>query len=478
MRIAVIGAGPAGMTAAYEISKQLGERVSSLEVFEKSDRVGGLSRSIDLWEQRVDLGPHRFFSHDTNINALWLEVVKDRYDIVDRQTRIYYKKRYFDYPIRAYNALIGLGIFEAARCLASYVAERMFPTRDTSTFEGWVTSRFGKRLYTIFFKTYSEKLWGIPCTELDSDFASQRIKKLSLFEAIKNALFQGKGNKHATLVEQFAYPIGGTGSVYESMQAAIGARGGSVHLNMGVEKVITTGGIAHALQLENGEIRAYDQIISTMPISLLVERLPEVPAEVLNQSRKLTFRNTILVYLRIDRADLFSDQWLYIHDSSVAVGRVTNFRNWLPSVYGESPASILCLEYWCYFEDPLWKQDNEAIIETAGKEIVQTGLVREGEVKAGHVVRLPRCYPVYFRGYKEVLKPVESYLTSVEGLYAIGRYGAYKYNNQDHSILMGMRVSENILNGAGHDLWSINTDYEAYQESSVITKTGLVTRNP
>ena len=185
----MIGAGPAGMTAAYEISKQLGARVSVLEVFEKSDRVGGLSKSIELWDQRVDLGPHRFFSHDSKINALWLEVVQNRYDIVNRQTRIYYKKRFFDYPIRAFNALHGLGIFEAVRCFTSYLAERAFPTRDTSTFEGWVTSRFGKRLFTIFFKTYSEKLWGIPCTELDSDFAAQRIKKLSLFEAIKNALF-------------------------------------------------------------------------------------------------------------------------------------------------------------------------------------------------------------------------------------------------------------------------------------------------
>ena len=345
MKIAVIGAGPAGMTAAYEISKELGKQVFSLDVFEKSDRVGGLSRSIDLWDQRVDLGPHRFFSHDTSINALWLEVVKDRYDIVDRQTRIYYKKKFFDYPIRALNALNGLGIFEAGRCFISYLIERLFPTKDTSTFEGWVTSRFGKRLYTIFFKTYSEKLWGIPCTELDSDFAAQRIKKLSLFEAIKNAVFTGKGNKHATLVDQFAYPIGGTGTVYESMQEMIEERGGKVHINTGVERVMTSGGIVRSVQLESGEIKEYDHIISTMPISLLVERLPEVPVSVLEQSKKLTFRNTILVYLRVDRSNLFSDQWLYIHDPTVEVGRVTNFRNWLPSVYGKSDSSVLCLEY-------------------------------------------------------------------------------------------------------------------------------------
>jgi len=477
MRIAVIGAGPAGMTAAYEISKALGDKVLALDVYEKSDRVGGLSKSIDLWDQRVDLGPHRFFSHDASINALWLEVVKDQYGIVDRQTRIYYKKKFFDYPIRAFNALNGLGIIEAAHCFLSYLAERMFPTRDTSTFEGWVKSRFGKRLYTIFFKTYSEKLWGISCTELDSDFAAQRIKKLSLFEAIKNAVFRGKSNKHATLVDQFAYPIGGTGTVYEKMQKKIESRGGIVHVNTGVEKVITSNGAASSLKLENGEIKSYDQIVSTMPISILVERLPEVPDAIVEQSKKLTFRNTILVYLRVDRADLFSDQWLYIHEPSVEVGRVTNFRNWLPSVYGNSQSSILCLEYWCFFNDSLWNREPEELISRAREEIVRTGLVKEENVKEGHVVRLPRCYPVYFRGYREVMKPVEQYLTSVKGLHAIGRYGSYKYNNQDHSILMGMRVSENILSSAGYDLWNINTDYEVYQESSIITKTGLVTQN-
>jgi protoporphyrinogen oxidase len=475
MNVAVIGAGPAGMTAAYQISKQLGTKVSGLHIYEMNDRVGGLSRSIDLWDQRVDLGPHRFFSHDPQINALWLEVVEGRYGIVNRQTRIYYKQRFFDYPIRAFNALKGLGIFEAVRCILSYTWERLFPTKDISTFEGWVTSRFGKRLYTIFFKTYSEKLWGIPCTDLDSDFAAQRIKKLSLFEAIKNALLQGKGNKHATLVEQFAYPQGGTGSVYESMKRQIESRGGKVYLGTGIQRVITSGGSAHAVQLENGEERRYDHIVSTMPLSLLLQRLPEVPPEILGLAKKLTFRNTILVYLKVDRNDLFSDQWLYIHDPSVEVGRVTNFRNWLPSIYGDSRSSILCLEYWCYFEDPIWNLEPEQLIEKAGKEIVTTGLVREGEVAGGHVVHLPRCYPVYFMGYREVMKPVEEYLNTVQGLHAIGRYGAYKYNNQDHSILMGMRVAENILEGAAHDLWAINTDYETYQESSVITKTGLVT---
>ena len=222
-------------------------------------------------------------------------------------------------------------------------------------------------------------------------------------------------------MDQFAYPNRGTGSVYENMQKKISDRGGLVYLNTGIEKVNTREGTARSLTLEKGETREYDHIVSTMPISILVERLPEVPTAIVEQSKKLTFRNTILVYLRVDRSDLFTDQWLYVHDPSVEVGRVTNFRNWLPSVYGQSQSSILCLEYWCYFDDPLWNQDANHLIENAGKEIVRTGLVEEGEVQDGYVVRLPRCYPVYFKGYREVIKPVENYLNTVEGLHVIGR---------------------------------------------------------
>lgn len=462
------------MTAAYQLSKKLGDQLSQLDVYELGEQVGGLSRTLDLWDQKVDLGPHRFFSRDPRINSLWLEVVRDQYDIVNRQTRIYYNQRFFDYPIRAFNALKGLGILEAFRCVLSYILERLSPTRDTSTFEGWVTSRFGKRLYAIFFKTYTERLWGIPCTELDSDFAAQRIKKLNLFEAIKNALLQGKGKQHATLVDQFAYPLGGTGSVYLSMQSMIEARGGKVWLRTGVKKVLTREGQLRALELEDGLEVEYDHIISTMPISLLVERLPEVPAEVKASAQKLRFRNTLLVYLEIGESDLFTDQWLYIHDPSVSFGRVSNFRNWVPELCGKQQSTILCLEYWCNFGDALWELEEEELVELATREIVVSGLAPEGSVLRGKVVRLPRCYPVYFMGYREAMAPVESYLSSIPGLHVIGRYGAYKYNNQDHSMLMGMRVAENILDHAGHELWEINTDYEVYQESSIITKTGLV----
>jgi protoporphyrinogen oxidase len=477
MRIAIIGGGPAGLTAAYKLSGEIADKALVVDVYEAADNIGGMSRSIRLWDQTVDLGPHRFFSKDKKINALWLEVAGKQYDIVQRKTRIFYNKTFFDYPIRAFNALRGLGIREATLCMASYIKQKVVPVRDTSTFEGWVTHRFGARLYRIFFKTYSEKLWGIKCTELDSDFAAQRIKKLSLFEAVKNAIALNKKGEHATLVDQFAYPLGGTGSIYTRMMSKIIENGGKVHLNTPVKRVIMEQDRAKALELESGDIVGYDQIISTMPLNLLAERIGTMPNDLLENVQSLTFRNTILVYLQISNSNLFPDQWLYIHDSEVMTGRITNFRNWVPELYGNKKETILCMEYWCNFKDELWKQDDDSLIKLAHKEIGQIGLADKDEIADGKVVRIPRCYPVYFSGYREKLKPVQEFLKKSDNLHVIGRYGAYKYNNQDHSILMGMLAASNILSGAGHDLWEINTDYDTYQESAMITKAGLTVTN-
>lgn len=475
MKIAIIGAGPAGMTAAYKLSKAVKDgKISRLDVYESSEQVGGMAKSISLWDQVVDLGPHRFFSHDKKVNEFWLEVAGNDYKMVMRKTRIYYKKSFFDYPLKAGNALKSLGLFEASRCMLSYFKQKVWPTRDTGTFESWVTRRFGKRLFQIFFKTYSEKLWGIKCTELDSDFAAQRIKRLSLYEAVKNALFKNKGTRHKTLVDQFAYPTGGTGSLYEKMADSVRKNGGNILLNTAVEKVLNRGGKAYALELASGKVIEYDHIISTMPISLLVTRLPEIPEEIKEKALSLKFRNTILVYLKVAGADGFSDQWLYIHSSELRMGRMTNFRNWIPELYGDQKDSILCLEYWSNFEDPEWTKDDEWYIELAKKELAFTGLAKKEDIKEGKVVRIPRSYPVYFNRYKEVLEPVQEHLDSIENLHVIGRYGAYKYNNQDHSIFMGLLAAENILNGTSHDLWEINTDYDTYQEASVINETGLV----
>lgn len=468
-KVAVIGAGPAGITAAYELVKH-GVQV---DLYEASDSVGGMSKSIRLWNQTVDIGPHRFFSNDTRINRIWLEVARRDYRMVNRLTRVYYKRRFFYYPVKLFDALKNLGLTEAVHSTSSFLKEKIAPTKDQGTFETWVTNRFGKRLYEIFFKDYTEKLWGIKCTDLDSDFAAQRIKKLSLWEAFKGAVSKGSSKKHKTLVDIFAYPTGGSGMIYERMAEVIRKHGGNVFLRTPIEKIVGENKTARGVQLADGTVKEYDCVISSMPLTLMVSRLDEVPPHVKESCAKLKFRNTIIVYLNIDGADLFPDNWLYINSNDVRTGRITNFRNWVPQLYGNERSSILAMEYWCYDEDDIWKEDNEKLIELAKKEILVTGLTKGAQILAGQVYRIPRCYPVYATGYKEHLQPVEYFLKSYKNLIPIGRYGAFKYNNQDHSILMGLLAAENITKNAGHDLWQINTDYDSYQEQSLITETGL-----
>ncbi len=468
-KIAVIGAGPAGITAAYELTKK-GFKV---DLYEAGDRVGGLAKSIDLWGQTVDLGPHRFFSNDNRVNKLWLEVVGRDYKMVDRLTRIYYKKKFFFYPLKPFDALLKLGIWKGCVCMMSFFKEKVFPIKKDGSFETWVIGRFGYRLYSIFFKTYSEKLWGISCRDLDEDFAAQRIKKLSLFEAVWNSIFKSGKNKHKTLVDQFAYPTGGTGMVYERMAAFITSKGGNVFTSTPVRKLSMKEGAVTSLVLESGEQKPYDHLISSMPITILVKNLEEVPAHVLQSTERLKFRNTLLVYLKVEGENVFPDNWLYVHADDLKMGRITNFSNWVPEINKGRKETIVTIEYWAYDADDIWKMENASLIALASDEMKKTGLIGEYAISEGHVVRIPRCYPVYNRGYKEPLKAVENFLSSVKNLSVIGRYGAFKYNNQDHSILMGILAAENIADGKNHNLWEINTDYEVYQEKSTITATGL-----
>ena len=468
--VAVIGAGPAGMTAAYQLS-QAGY---SVDVFEADSQVGGLSKSLSLWNQTVDLGPHRYFSNEKRINELWLEVVKKDYVMVDRLTRIFYKNRFFFYPLKPFDALLKLGIWEAIRCVLSYGKYAVFKKPiETDTFDRWVTSRFGKRLFEIFFKTYSEKLWGLNCEQIDADFASQRIKGLTLFGAIWNALSAGKGNKHKTLVDRFAYPIGGTGAVYQKMADHIEENGGKIRLKSRIVGVNTLQKKVTGLKLADGSEPVFDHVISTMPLTHLVNSLPSKPKLVEDAVASLSFRNTILVYLEVQNKDLFPDNWLYVHTPGIKCGRVTNFRNWSKDLYKSSAASILCMEYWCNDTDEIWQLGNEQLGRLAQEEIIKTGLTKDSKISNTYVVRVPRSYPVYKVGYKSHLEPIIDFLDQFDSLIPIGRYGSFKYNNQDHSILMGLLAAENIIAGKKiHDLWNINTD-DSYQEESTIDETGL-----
>lgn len=459
MRAGIIGAGPAGITAAYELAK----RGVHVEVFEAGPHVGGLARTLDLWGQRVDLGPHRFFSKDVRVNKVWHEVAAGDFKIVKRLTRIFYDNKFYDYPLRPANALNNMGVLNAAACVASYARQlvaRRTSSEPPATFEEWIVSTFGRKLFEMFFKSYSEKLWGIRCSELDADFAAQRIKKFSLGGAVLNAVGLGRG-KHQTLVDQFAHPVGGTGMIYERMAERVREKGGTIHLSTPVSGIAAD---AAGINLADGRVETFDHIISTMPLTLMVKSLPGLPRDVTRALDQLTYRNTILVYLRIGHPSLFPDQWLYVQSPELRLGRITNFRNWGEELHGGSGETILALEYWCNTEDTLWSDTDDALITLGTGELRKTGLLHHAEVLDGHVVRLPRCYPVYRTGYKQWLAPVVGHLRRVPRITAIGRYGSFKYNNQDHSILMGLLAAENIADGACHDLWRINTDYEEYQE--------------
>jgi protoporphyrinogen oxidase len=462
-RVGIIGAGPAGLTAAYRL-QQKGAQVF---VFEASHHVGGLARSLDLWGHRVDLGLHRFFINDARVNGFWHEVLGSEYRMVERQTRIYYRGRLFDYPLRIGNVLVNLGLADIVASLASYAKEK-FARRQTGdghdSFEAWVVRHLGRRLYEMFFKSYSEKLWGIPCTELDADFAAQRIRRFSLGQSVLAALGIGK-QQHKTLVDRFAYPKAGSGQLYEHLTKAIGEGGGSVQLASPVARVVAEDGKVTGLELQDGSTHAFDHVISTMPLTLLLRGL-DPPAAISAHVARLRFRNTILVYLKVEATGLFTDQWIYIHSGEVMVGRVTNFRNWVQELYGELKSTVLAMEYWCYDDDAIWMEPDSSLTARAEREIRATGLLGSADIAAGHVVRLRHSYPVYARGYRGALSPVVAYLRTLKNLWPIGRYGSFKYNNQDHSILMGLLVADNICDDAAHDLWSVNADYDSYQESA------------
>lgn len=470
MRIAVIGAGPAGLTAAYQLAKAR----QSVVVLEASNAVGGMARSFDLWGQRVDLGPHRFFSKDPRVNSLWLEVAGRDYRMVERQTRILYGNRLYEYPLRAGNVLANMGPIEAAACLVSYGAARIAPPPTSgpdATFEDWVVSRFGRRLFRMFFKSYSEKLWGLSCRDLNADFAAQRIKSFSLGQALLQATGLSR-QKHRTLADVFAYPLNGNGEIYERMARTVTERGGKVRLGAPVRRVIIKDKVACGVELADGSSHAFDHVISTMPLTTMVKGLPDIPEAVAAATGALTYRNTIIVYLRVSRSDAFTDQWLYVHSPRLLTGRITHFGNWVPEIRRDQPGAILALEYWCNNEDAIWSEDEASLVARARREMAETGLVAEQEIIDGTVVRVPRCYPVYSRDYKDHLAPIVAFLREHRNLWPIGRYGSFKYNNQDHSILMGLLASEAILGQADHDLWNVNVDDE-YQESSAITADGL-----
>ncbi len=463
--IVVIGAGPAGLSCAYEIlrlARIKGEDVK-VTLLEAKSEVGGLCRTLTLWDRYVDLGPHRFFTRNKRVLSFWQELAGEQALTVSRLTRIYFNKKFFTYPLRPLEALFKLGIKEACRCALSYLKARFQSNTQAAddNFEAWVIRRFGRRLYTLFFKSYSEKLWGIPCTMLDADFASQRIKGLNFIEALIGFL---KGStRPKTLIDRFLYPELGCGQVYARLKERFLKLGGRLRLNCEVLGIKVVNNKVQTVKLADGEELAADVVVSSMPLTDLMLNSEGIPASCRQDALALHYRNTTLVYLRLKDGKLFPDNWIYVHDEQLKTGRITNFNNWSVRMLNGSLAPVLSLEYWSDDKDSLWQLSESDLIKLAKEELYATSLVPHDTVMAGKVVRLEKSYPVYKLGYKEHLGRLKACASKIAGLYCIGRNGSFKYNNQDHSLLMGLLAAENIMKGTRHDLWSVNTD-SAYQE--------------
>ena len=472
-KVIIIGAGPAGLTSAYELEKS---GIKST-VLEKDTIVGGISRTVNYKEYRFDIGGHRFFTKVTAVENLWREILKEDFIRRNRVSRIYYNKKFFDYPLRASNALFGLGVWNSLIIFISYLKAQIFPEKPEKTFEQWVSNRFGKRLFLIFFKTYTEKVWGMSCREISAEWATQRIKGLSLISALKNALIKPqKTDKNAvikTLIDAFDYPKHGPGMMWEKVSHLVEKGGSEVRLNADVKKIHWTDNYISAVEVsENGERQIIEgtDFISSMPVRELVRKLePAAPEKVLDAASKLKYRDFLTVALVVNKANIFHDNWIYIHEPEVKVGRVQNFKNWSPDMVPDQNKTCLGLEYFCFEGDGLWTMSDKDLIDLGRKELDLLGLIQGADVEDGAVVRMPKAYPVYDSIYQEALKIIRNYLDPFKNLQLVGRNGMHKYNNQDHSMLTAMLAVKNIQ-GANYDLWKVNADQEYHEKSVKISE--------
>jgi protoporphyrinogen oxidase len=461
--VVVIGGGPAGLTAGLELVRA-GVRPI---VLEKGADVGGLARTVEYRGFRFDMGGHRFFTKVPEVQTTWRVLLGPDFLRRPRLSRIYYRGRFFHYPLRPLNALRGLGAWQGIRVGLSYLKWQVWPHRREDTFEEWVTNRFGRRLFLTFFKTYTEKVWGVSCSELRAEWAAQRIKDLSLRTALVG-MFVRPRRTITTLIEEFEYPRLGPGTMWQAAQARVEAAGGTVLLESEVCAIHREGSVVTGVEIARHGQRALvagRAFVSSMPLTELVARLePPAPPPVLAAARRLAYRDFLTVCLILRRRDVFPDNWIYVHDPDVRVGRIQNYKNWSPAMVPDLERTSLGLEYFCTEEDDLWRTPNEELIALAAREIARIGIAREDEVEDGCVVRVPKAYPVYDATYSEHLAVVRRFVDGLDNLQTIGRNGLHRYNNQDHAMVTGMLAVRNLLHGERHDLWSVNTDQDYHEE--------------
>jgi protoporphyrinogen oxidase len=474
----VIGGGPAGLTAGYLLAKS-GRRVIVLEA---DEQVGGLAKTVvDPDGYRFDLGGHRFFTKSKEVNDLWLEIMGDEFLMRPRQSRIYWRGKYLDYPLRGSDVVKKLGPIELPLCLLSYLWAAMKPKGREDNVEQWVSNRFGKRLYNHFFKSYTEKVWGVPTTELRAEWAAQRIKGLSFFSAAKAAFFGNRGNKIKSLIGEFQYPRYGPGQMWEQMTSRIEELGGEVRLNTPATKLETASdGEVIAVHTPD-EVIEPKAVISSLPLRATVGIAdPKAPENVREAAQGLRYRDFLTVALVLDGDDVFPDNWIYIHEPGVSVGRIQNYRSWSPWMVPDPDTACVGLEYFCFEGDDLWTMSDDDLVALATKELETLNLAPAGKVRRGYVVRVPKAYPMYDEDYSERVDVIKGWLGELTNLQQVGRNGLHRYNNSDHSMLSAMRAVENVLTGTKHDIWAVNVEsayHEEHQEPEQPYKSAPATQS-
>lgn len=476
----IMGAGPGGLCSAYVLSKAGAPAV----VVEKAPFVGGLARTIhrqtEHGEFKFDIGGHRWFTKNDELNDLFKEVVAEELLWVNRISRIYFDGRYVDYPLKISNALKAMGPVTSARAMADYgltrLKHRIRPVKIVSMEDAYI-DQFGPTLYRMFFQRYSEKVWGLPCDQLSGDWVAQRSKGMSLLTAVKDAIVPTKG-KVVSLIDEFMYPRNGFGRFSERMADGITAMGNQVRLGAGVDRVHREGNRVTAVTVgtENGTERIEAaNFISSIPLTLLAKIIePAAPPDVLEAADKLFFRNVITVNVMFKRRQVTHDTWLYVHDRNILFGRFHEPKNWSPAMVPSDEYTSLVVEYFCSFGDHIWNMSEEQLVEQTVKHLVDDlHFVDRSEVIGGFIVRAPRAYPVYTIGYEEPLNKIKAFINSFENLQFIGRGGSFRYNNTDHSIETGLLAAKNIL-GERHDLDQVNADQEYHEIKRVAQPVGAV----
>ena len=458
----VLGAGPAGLTAGYLLAK----RGLPVVVVEAENQVGGLAKTVERDGYRFDLGGHRFFTKSKEVERLWHEVLTDEFLLRPRMSRIYWNRKFLNYPLRGPDVIKKLGAVELARVLASYIKAKIRPTRPEESLEDWVTNRFGRRLFELFFRSYTEKVWGVPTSELRAEWAAQRIKGLSFMSAAKAAFFGNEGDKVKSLIQQFHYPRYGPGQMWETMTEEIRSLGGEVLLETPVEQIVVEDGCVREI-VAGGRTYEPGHVISSLPLRSTVDLAsPAAPITVRDAAHGLRYRDFLTVALVLDGEDLFPDNWIYIHEPNVRVGRIQNYRSWSPWMVPDPSKACVGLEYFCFAGDDLWSMRDEDLVALATRELQELGLADPSKVERGYAVRVPKAYPMYDVDYAERVQTIREWLEGIDNLQQVGRNGLHRYNNSDHSMLTAVRAVENAVLDQHHDIWAVNAE-SVYHEEDV-----------